>query len=221
MFTGLVSHIGTVAKIELGTQDTVLWVSVAKSFLKGLKLGSSVCVNGVCLTVTGLKATQFSVDVSAETLRCTALGALNKASPLNLEHCLTLQHPLGGHMVSGHVLNTGVIKKIKAEGRSWIFEISAPKNIMQYIAPKGCIAIDGVSMTVNRVGTSSFYLNVIPHTYLKTIFQHKQLGDLVNLEADMIMLYLDHLLRGNSGDPMNISGPELLASWVHSSETEH
>jgi riboflavin synthase len=221
MFTGLISHIGKVAKIDMHAEDRIIWISAAKGFIAGLKMGSSVCVNGVCLTVTGLKATQFSVDVSIETLNCTALNAMQKASAVNLEHCLTLRDPLGGHLVSGHVMNTGVIKKMKPEGRSILMEISAPQKIMQYIAPKGCVAIDGVSMTVNRVGTSSFFVNVIPHTFKKTIFQFKQMGDLVNLEADMLMLYIDHLLKGNSSDPVQIWSPELLASWIHASETEH
>jgi riboflavin synthase len=221
MFTGLVSHIGRVTKVEKYDTDHVLWVKASKNFLYDLILGSSVNVNGVCLTVTGLKATQFSVDVSVETLHCTALGVLEKNSPINLEHCLTLQSPLGGHLVSGHVYNTGTIKKIKEEGRSWVFEISAPKDVMQYIAPKGCIAIDGVSMTINRVATNSFFINVIPHTLVNTIFQHQKIGDIVNLEVDMIMLYIDRILKGNSADPANIWSPEVLASWVHASETEH
>ncbi len=221
MFTGLVSHIGTIASIESGVGDCGLWIRAAKGFLGRLVLGSSVCVSGVCLTVTALKATQFRVDVSSETLRCTAIGTLGKGSFVNLENCLTLQAPLGGHLLSGHVQNMGVIKKIRPEARSWVYEISVPKDVMYYVAPKGCIAIDGVSMTINRVAMTSLFINVIPHTFSKTIFQYKKIEDAVNLEPDMIMLYLDHLLKGNSADPMSVWGPDILASWVHASETEH
>lgn len=221
MFTGLISHIGTIASVIENKQDKTLWVKVAKGFLDGLVLGSSVAVNGVCLTVTGLKVTQFSVDVSAETLRCTSLAQSIKGMRLNLEHCLTLQKPIGGHLVSGHVLDTGVIVGMKKEGHSWILEIDAPKKVMDYIAPKGCVAINGVSMTVNCVASRSFFINVIPHTFEKTIFSSAKMGDVVNLEVDMIMLYLDHLLRGNGADPVQVWGPEILASWVHSAETEH
>lgn len=221
MFTGLISHIGTIASIKQNPKDCTFWVKAAKSFLNGLVLGSSVSVNGVCLTVTGLKATQFSLDVSAETLRCTALSQLAKNSRVNLEHCLTLQKPLGGHLVSGHVQGMGMIVGMKEEGSSWVMEIQAPKDIMHYIAPKGCVAINGVSMTINCVATDSFFINVIPHTFEKTTFSSAKTGDRVNLEVDMIMLYLDHLLKGNGADPTQVWGTDLLASWVHTAETEH
>ncbi|MFI4955597.1 MAG: riboflavin synthase [Gammaproteobacteria bacterium] len=221
MFTGLISHIGTVASVQENADDRTIWVKVVKGFLDGLILGSSVSVNGVCLTVTGLKATQFSVDVSAETLRCTSLRQLIKGSRVNLEHCLTLQKPLGGHLVSGHVLDVGTIVGMKKEGHCWVIEIEAPKKVMDYIAPKGCVAIDGVSMTVNCVASHSFFINVIPHTFEKTIFSSIKMGDRVNLEVDMIMLYLDHLLKGNGADPTQVWGAEILASWVHTAETEH
>lgn len=221
MFTGLISHIGTIASIKENVADRTLWVKVVKGFLDGLILGSSVSVNGVCLTVTGLKATQFSVDVSAETLRCTALRELIKASRVNLEHCLTLQKPLGGHLVSGHVLDVGTIIGMKKEGQCWVIEIEAPAKVMDYIAPKGCVAINGVSITVNCVASRSFFINVIPHTFEKTIFSSCKMGDKVNLEVDMIMLYLDHLLRGNGADPMQVWGSDILASWMHTAETEH
>lgn len=221
MFTGLISHIGTVGSVVEHEKDRTCWIKVTKGFLQKLTLGASVSVNGVCLTVTGLKATQFSVDISAETLRCTALKSMQKGFRVNLEHCLTLQTPLGGHLVSGHVMDTGVIVGIRREGSSWVLEISAPKAVMEFIAPKGCVAINGTSMTVNCVTPTSFFVNVIPHTFEKTTFSSTKMGDVVNLEPDMIMLYLDHLLRGNGSDPQQVWGPEILANWVHTAETEH
>ncbi|TLY47916.1 MAG: riboflavin synthase [Gammaproteobacteria bacterium] len=196
MFSGIVQSIGSVAQIERRDGDVRLTI-VARDFaLDEVKLGDSIAVAGVCLTVVEIDAAQFAFDVSVETLNRTTLGALRPGAGVNLEKALRLADRLDGHLVSGHVDGVGRVVAIESEARSqrWTFE--APPALAKYIATKGSIAIDGTSLTVNEVDGARFGVNLIPHTIAVTTFQDRRVGDAVNLEADMIARYVERLLRG-------------------------
>jgi riboflavin synthase len=167
----------------------------ADKVLTDTQIGDSLSVNGVCLTITTLGVREFTVDVMAETLRNTSLVRLKTGSKVNLERALQLQTRLGGHIVSGHVDATGVIKQISREGIAQIFEISLPAELQPLILPKGSIAIDGISLTVARVLTQSFTISLIPHTAAETTLGFKTAGHIVNLETDLIGKYVANLLK--------------------------
>src|SRR2546426_1816159 len=196
MFSGIVQSVGSVAQIERRGGDVRLTI-VARDFaLDEVKLGDSIAVAGVCLTVVKIDAAQLAFDVSVETLNCTTLGALRPGAGVNLEKALRLADRLDGHLVSGHVDGVGRVVAIESEARSqrWTFE--APPALAKYIATKGSIAIDGTSLTVNEVDGARFGVNLIPHTIAVTTFQDRRVGDAVNLEVDMIARYVERLLRG-------------------------
>lgn len=194
MFTGIIVDIGKIAELRATGDD--LRLRVQTRLAAGLKPGGSIAVNGVCLTVTDHSDTGFSADVSAETLRCTTLGALQANSPVNLEPALTPATPLGGHFVSGHVDATGEVAGIQPDGRSFRFSFIVPESLSRYIASKGSITVDGVSLTVNGLSARGFEVNIIPHTLERTIFRHYRPGTRVNLEADLLARYLERLLEG-------------------------
>ena len=196
MFSGIVQSVGSVAQIERRGGDVRLTI-VARDFaLDEVKLGDSIAVAGVCLTVVEIDAAQFAFDISVETLNRTTLGALRPGAGVNLEKALRLADRLDGHLVSGHVDGVGRVVAIESEARSqrWTFE--APPALAKYIATKGSIAIDGTSLTVNEVDGARFGVNLIPHTIAVTTFQDRRVGDAVNLEVDMIARYVERLLRG-------------------------
>jgi riboflavin synthase len=194
MFTGIILDIGTVAGLEAHGNDLRAAIEVNSLALETLQPGDSIAVNGVCLTAVALKPKVFYVDVSAETLSCTTLGHLAQGSRVNLETALTPSTALGGHLVSGHVDGVGHIVDCEDDGRSRRYRIESPPELARYIAAKGSIAIDGVSITVNAVERNCFSINIIPHTMEKTIFADYRTGSAVNLEVDIIARYLERLV---------------------------
>ena len=189
MFTGIVEEVGVVAKIS-DNGMTVLATKVTED----LKLGDSIAVNGTCLTAVSFDRTEFSVDLSPETVRRTSLGRLSVGGPVNLERALLASDRMGGHIVQGHVDGTGRIMSTKRDGGSTIFRIRVPKRLNRYIVEKGFVAVDGISLTVVKIGASSFTLAVIPYTLKNTNLAALSVGDRVNLEADILAKYVESLL---------------------------
>ena len=189
MFTGIVEEIGTISSLVNGVL-TIL----AKKVLADVKLGDSISVNGTCLTVVNFTESKFSVDLAPETLRRTAFGNLNPDDTVNLERALAANDRFGGHMVQGHVDATGRVISIRNEGDSSIFRISNPKRLKPYLVEKGFIAVDGISLTIVKVFTSSFTLSVIPYTRNNTNLRGQQIGGKVNLEVDILAKYVENLM---------------------------
>ncbi|HIF43554.1 MAG TPA: riboflavin synthase [Dehalococcoidia bacterium] len=189
MFTGIVEELGVVAKIS----NNAMTVQASK-VTEDLKLGDSIAVNGTCLTAVNFSRTDFSVDLSPETMRRTSLGQLSEGSPVNLERALLASDRMGGHIVQGHVDGTGRVMSSRVDGDSIIFHIRVPKRLNPYIVEKGFIAVDGISLTVVKRGASSFTLAVIPYTLKNTNLASVSIGDRVNLEADILAKYVENLL---------------------------
>ena len=213
MFTGIIQSIGKISHIQPQGGDFRLSISTGKLPLVGAALGDSIAVSGVCLTAIELGDGQFSADVSRETLSRTTLGTLKPGSRVNLELALTPTTRLGGHIVSGHVDGVGEVVQRSADARSVRFVIEAPANLAKYVAEKGSICVDGVSLTVNGVDGKRFDLNIVPHTLAETTMEEFQTGRKVNLEVDLLARYLERLLLGekaaySSGGAME----ELLAN---------
>ena len=194
MFTGIIAAVGQLKSLESRGGDIRLHIDPAKLDLTDVKLGDSIAVNGVCLTVVEMASRSLQFDVSQETLQRTSLGQLKKGSEANLEKALAVGDRLGGHMVSGHVDGLGEVISKTASARSWQYKIKVPAELERYIAEKGSITIDGVSLTVNGVFEGGFDINIIPHTLEETIIKHYQTGTKVNLEVDLIARYLERLL---------------------------
>ena len=196
MFTGIIQSIGKISQIQPKGGDFRLTLSTGKLPLAGVKLGDSIAVSGVCLTAVELGDGRFSADVSRETLSRTTLGNMKPGSRVNLELALTPTTRLGGHIVSGHVDGVGEVVQRTADARSVRFVIEAPANLARYIAEKGSICVDGVSLTVNGVDGKRFDLNIVPHTLAETTMEEFQPGRKVNLEVDLLARYLERLLLG-------------------------
>lgn len=213
MFTGIIQAQGQVRHIETRQGDWRLSVDVGDLDMSDVQLGDSIATNGVCLTAVALDNSSFVADVSAESLKVTTLGELTVGTKLNLEKALRLQDRLGGHLVSGHVDGVGVVKSIQADARSWRYQIEAPLDIARYIAQKGSVCINGISLTVNGVDQCVFDVNIVPHTRAETNIIDWKEGSRVNLEVDLLARYLERLLTGpqanNSKKPLT---PEFLAS---------
>jgi riboflavin synthase len=197
MFTGIILAVGSVAGIDPMGGDTRLRIHAGGLGLADTKLGDSIAVNGVCLTAVELTADGFAADVSGETLSRTTLGALKRGAPVNLELALTPSTRLGGHLVSGHVDGIGRLLDRRTEGRSQRLRFEAPAGLAKYIAEKGSICVDGVSLTVNSVEGARFGVNVVPHTLGQTTLGSLAPGDPVNLEVDLLARYLERLLLGD------------------------
>jgi len=198
MFTGIIQSIGNIADLQPKGGDMTLVVNTGKLDMSDVELGDSIAVNGVCLTAIAMTGSSFSADVSRETLSLTSLGDLSKGSAVNLEKALTLKTRLGGHMVSGHVDGLGEVLSRQNDGRSERFRIQAPDELAKYIAAKGSITIDGVSLTVNVVDGAFFEINIVPHTIQETIIGAYQAGSKINLEVDVVARYLERLIQGGS-----------------------
>ena len=197
MFTGIVQAVGTIARIEARAGDLRLSVN-ASALDAELALGDSLCVCGVCLTVVAREARVYAFDVSMETLALTTLGTLREGDTVNLEPALRLSDRLGGHLVSGHVDGVGHIVAIESDARSQRWTIAVPAPLPRYIAAKGSVCIDGVSLTVNEVDGDRFGVSLIPHTVEVTTFGRKRVGDAVNIEVDLIARYVERLRAGES-----------------------
>ncbi|MGQ0657871.1 MAG: riboflavin synthase [Chromatiales bacterium] len=195
MFAGIVEAIGQVTSATPAGENARLVIDAGNLSLADVKLGDSIAVNGVCLTVVGLESDTFSVDVSPETLRCTTLASVDRSSRVNLEKALIYGERVGGHLVSGHVDGIGRIMAREQQSEALGFAIVVPDELMRYIAVKGSVCIDGVSLTVNEIEQNAFAVQVIPHTRDSTLFGTYQLGDRVNVEVDLIARYLESLLR--------------------------
>ena len=195
MFTGIIQAVGRIAQIESGEQDIRLRIETGKLPLADVSLGDSIASSGVCLTVTELPGDGFWADVSPETLSLTTLGTKGVGDVVNLETSLTLNTPLGGHLVSGHVDGVGRIESVTEDARFWRVRVAAPEKLARYIAMKGSICVDGTSLTVNQVEGASFELTIIPQTWEETVFSEYQAGSPVNLEVDVIARYLERLMQ--------------------------
>ena len=191
MFTGIVEEIGTVRSSDQGRLTIA-----AHTVMPTLELGGSICVNGVCLTVTKLEPDAFTVDVVPETLRRTNLGDLSVKSPVNLERPLRADGRLDGHIVQGHVDGTGTISEITADGEALMVRMDVPPQVARYIVEKGFIAVDGASLTVVHCDEMGFSVTVIPHTRDHTIFGSRRVGDAVNIEIDILAKYVERLTAG-------------------------
>lgn len=190
MFTGIIEEIGVIKSIRSGARSAILEIGASK-VLTATRIGDSISVNGVCLTVTTLGTTSFTADAMPETLKRSNLGELRSGSPVNLERALRLGDRFGGHIVSGHIDGTGSIVDIKEdENAIWIC-VTADASLLRYIIDKGSIAIDGISLTVVNVEKNQFYVSVIPHTRKETILCDKTPGSKVNLECDVVAKYIE------------------------------
>jgi riboflavin synthase len=197
MFTGIIQAIGEVAALQPRGGDLRLRVRTGKLELDNVAIGDSIATSGVCLTVVELPGDGFLADVSAETLACTGIGNLQVGGRVNLEKALTPSTPLGGHLVSGHVDGLAEVVSRKDDGRSVRFRMRAPDKLARYIAAKGSVCVDGISLTVNNVEGAEFELNIVPHTLVETTMDEFRPGRTFNLEVDIISRYLERLLLGD------------------------
>jgi riboflavin synthase len=195
MFTGLIQAVGALQHAQAHGGDLRLRVSVGNLPIDDLQLGESIAVSGVCLTVVEFDATSFCADVSNETLSLTTLGSLAAGAAVNLERALLPTTRLGGHLVAGHVDGLGKVEKIWEDARSQRWRFSAAPSLLRYVASKGSIAVDGVSLTVNAVDDGSFEVNLVPHTVANTAFANSAVGATVNLEVDLIARYVERLTQ--------------------------
>lgn len=195
MFTGIVEEMGSVKTLRREAGSARLTAS-ASAVLEGTAIGDSICVNGVCLTVVDMSASEFSSDVAVETLKVTNLGELKIGAKVNLERALQLSARIGGHLVSGHVDAVGRIKRKREEGNGWRIFIEAPDAVLRYVIKKGSIAVDGISLTVADLDKAGFSIAMIPHTARLTTLGFKSAGDSVNLEVDIIGKYVERLFSG-------------------------
>lgn len=193
MFTGIIEEIGTIKSINSNGISSQLCIS-ANKILEDTKIGDSIAVNGVCLTVTSIKSNLFTADVMAETLRRSNLGSLIPQSKVNLERAMPANGRFGGHIVSGHIDGTGTIVETEPEGNAVWIKIKCSDNLLKYIIHKGSITIDGISLTVAKVTDSDFSVSIIPHTAANTTLLQKKSGDVVNLENDVVGKYIEKLL---------------------------
>ena len=197
MFTGIIEEIGTVKNIQKGSKNAFVEIG-ASLIMDDVRVGDSIAVNGVCLTATSVSDKGFTADVMAETLRRSSLGSLVKGSKVNLERAMLAGGRFGGHIVSGHIDGTGVISDLTKEGNAIWVSIKADSSILKLIIEKGSIAIDGISLTVAYVDNDIFKVSIIPHTQDETTLTSKKVGDIVNLENDVVGKYVEKLLRFGS-----------------------
>jgi riboflavin synthase len=198
MFTGIVEEAGRVVRIRPGKKSTELYVQ-PRQVGRTLRVGSSIAVNGACLTVVARRAGVVRFDVLNETLARTNFGELRPGSLVNLERPLRADGRLDGHFVPGHVDATGVVRRWEQSGADYVLEVTAPPNIMRYVVEKGSIAIDGISLTVAALGKNWVRLWIIPHTRAITNLLTRQVGERVNLEADMLAKHLEKFFQGRRG----------------------
>lgn len=194
MFTGIVEELGEVKNIKRSSQAIVLTIK-AEKVLEDIQLGDSIATNGVCLTVTDFNDRQFEVDVTPETMRKSSLGNLSIKDQVNLERALKLNDRLGGHLVSGHIDGTGKISTKRQEDNAVLITITPEPELLKYIISEGSITVDGISLTVAQLDEKSFTVSIIPHTNQITTLSHKKVGDVVNLETDMIGKYVERMME--------------------------
>jgi riboflavin synthase len=200
MFTGLIEEVGHVVQVRKQGQGARLVIE-ARQVLDGVRIGDSISISGACQTVVEIQGNLLHFDTTAETLRCSTLGDLHPGEPVNLERALSLGDRLGGHLVQGHVDGVGALSGIRKEGISRILSITAPDELIQQIVLKGSITVDGISLTVSRLGTNDFEVSLIPETIRSTTLELKQVGDRFNLETDLIGKYVRRFLEGRQQSP--------------------
>lgn len=205
MFTGLVEGLGKVSLVRRIGGEMQVVVQPLFPFEDG-RVGESVCVDGACLTVTAMENGKIEMDVSQETLSKTTLGRLKPGDLINIERALRLGDRLGGHLVSGHVDGLGTVLKKEARQKSWFLRIGVDKRLSRYIIPKGSIAVDGISLTVNACTEEAFEVNIIPQTQRETTLIGKKAGDSVNIETDLIGKYVDKLFSSEPSRPASGAG---------------
>lgn len=198
MFTGIIASVGSIAEIVASGEAMRIRINAPDLDLSDVALGDSIAVSGPCLTVVSFDKGSFAVDVSAETLRCTALGRLAVGAAVNLEKALRLDERLGGHLVSGHIDGVGTLDALEPRGEYLGLKVSIPADLSRYLASKGSVCIDGVSLTVNAVGAAFFEVLTIPHTLERTTLGQLQPGDTVSIEVDLLARYIERLLMQTS-----------------------
>jgi len=196
MFTGIIQSVGKIAALDTRGGDASARISCGKLDMSEVNTGDSIAVSGICLTVVEHSTAGFTADISGETLSCTTLGRLRTGDAVNLETALTLSTPLGGHLVSGHVDGVGVVVNRREAARSVQFRIRAPEALAKYIAGKGSVCVDGVSLTVNAIHGAEFEVNIVPHTLAETTLGTIKEDSEVNLEVDVVARYLERLMLG-------------------------
>lgn len=194
MFTGIVEEMGEILQIERGSESAVLHIR-CKGVLENTKIGDSIAVNGVCLTVTSMSGDSYTADVMAETMNRSSLGTLKRGSRVNLERAMAADGRFGGHIVAGHIDGIGKVAKISRDETAVWYTITASPEILRYIVEKGSITIDGISLTVATVTNRDFSVSIIPHTQQNTVLADRRIGDMVNLETDIIGKYVEKLLQ--------------------------
>lgn len=203
MFTGLIEEVGRIARVEKRPEGAHVFVQ-ARVVTGGTKLGDSIAVDGACLTVVHVEPALFAVDCMAETLATTTIGARRPGDTVNLERAMALGDRLGGHLVLGHVDGVGEIRSVRRRGIAWELRLGFPSDLEPYLAPKGSVAVDGVSLTITDVEGEEFGLGIIPHTLRQTTLRDVTAGRRVNLEADVLARYVRRSLltgRGDTEDP--------------------
>ena len=210
MFTGIILAIGKITRIEQKAGDVRLAIDTGKLSLAGAGIGDSIAVNGICLTAVELSEHGFVADVSNETLSRTNLKQASTGTPVNLELALTPQTRMGGHIVSGHVDGLATLLEKKPDGRSIRFKFKAPNDLAKYIAEKGSICINGISLTINTIEGAVFSVNVVPHTLKETTLGFAVVGDKINLEVDLLARYMERLMKGEAAATCSVSVTEEL-----------
>ncbi len=194
MFTGIIEEIGQIESVQKGSKSAVLHIR-CNEVLDGTRVGDSIAVNGVCLTVTSMNNRGYTADVMAETLERSSLGSLKSGSRVNLERAMPADGRFGGHIVAGHIDGTGTIVEISKDETAVWYRVRTEPDILRYIVEKGSITIDGISLTVARVSREDFSVSIIPHTQGNTTLADRRTGDIVNLETDIIGKYIEKLLQ--------------------------
>ncbi|MDU4862764.1 MAG: riboflavin synthase [Terrisporobacter othiniensis] len=206
MFTGIIEEIGIIKNVKKNNKSSIITIQGKKIF-EDINIGDSISVNGVCLTVTTFSNEIFTADVMNETLSRSSLSSLQNGSYVNLERAMSASGRFGGHIVSGHIDGTGKIIKIKRDDNAIWYTVTVEDNLIKYIVEKGSIAIDGISLTVANVNENSFSVSIIPHTSQETILSHRLVGNIVNIENDIIGKYVEKLItfEKNKKDESNIT----------------
>lgn len=195
MFTGIVEEKGIIEKMKRTTKQSIEMTISSTKVLEDVYVGDSISVNGICLTVTNFSANDFDVDVMPETVKTTSLNALTEGSKVNLERAIGANGRFGGHFVSGHIDGTGKITRKRKQENAVYYDIEIPEAMVKYFIRKGSVAVDGISLTVFDVGQNTFMISLIPHTVSETILGEKNLGDIVNIECDMLAKHVHHMLH--------------------------
>ncbi|KMY54334.1 riboflavin synthase subunit alpha [Bacillus sp. FJAT-27231] len=209
MFTGIIEEIGTIEEVLARTQSLQLTIAASK-VLEDVRLGDSIAVNGVCLTVTSFTAERFTVDVMPETFQDTSLSKINRGSKVNLERAMAANGRFGGHFVSGHVDGVGTITGKKQVENALYVDIAYPSELAPYLMTKGSVALDGTSLTIFYVSEKELTISLIPHTQEETILAKKAIGDPVNIECDMLAKYVERMLNRKAEKPASNVTMELL-----------